>query len=200
MDDLVAQGYTFAPVKPGPGDFLYKNTNGDKAINDGDRVLKGNPIPLYTYGGSITLNYAGVDASVYFDGVAKWDRYSTSIYSLTHELGTYPTSYLNMWTPENTNTNIPKVYTSNQVNNQVSDFFLHKADYFKIRSLQLGYTLPAIKIRSFNLNKFRVYGNLENYFTWTKWPNQDPEMTRSTNDDLSYPLGRVASVGVQISF
>jgi len=203
IDDLIAKGYTFAPVTPGAGDFLYKDANGDKAINDQDRVLKGNPVPVYTYGGNISLDYAGIDLSVFFSGVAKWDRYlNSATFALSHNIGNYvfPTEYLNMWRPDNTNTNIPKVYGNNQVNNQTSDFFLHKADYFKIRSLQLGYTLPAIKIRSFKLDKFRVYVNLENYFVWTKWPNMDPESTRSDNDDVTYPLGKVASVGLQLNF
>lgn len=203
VDDLVAAGYTFAPIKPGPGDFLYKNTNGDKAFDSNDRVLKGNPMPLYTYGGSVTLNYAGVDLSVYFDGVGKWDKYlNSSVYALTHNTGNfiYPTSYLNMWTPEHTNTNIPKVYNGSQVNNQVSDFYLHSAAYFKVRSLQLGYTIPTSVTKRLGLTKCRVFGNLENYFTSTKWPNLDPEMTRSTNDDASYPLGKIASFGLQVGF
>lgn len=203
VDDLVAQGYTFSPLTPGPGDFLYKDNNGNKKINDDDRVLKGNPIPLYTYGGNITLDYLGIDMSIYFDGVAKWDRYlNSSVYALTHNTGNfiYPTEYLNMWTPENTHTDIPKVYAGSQVNNQVSDFFLHKADYLKIRSLQIGYSLPASVIKSIRFNKFRVFANLENYFTWTQWPNLDPEMVRSTNDDASYPLGKTVSVGLQVSF
>lgn len=203
IDDLKAAGYTFSPATPGPGDLLYKDTNGDKKINDDDRVLKGNPIPVYTYGGNITLEFAGADLSVYFDGVAKWDRYlNSSVYALAHNIGNFvfPTEYLNMWSPANTNTNIPKVYSGNTVNNQVSDFFLHKADYFKVRSLQVGYSLPLSLIRSIGLTKVRIFGNLENYFTRTQWPNLDPEMTRSTNDDASYPLGKTASVGIQIGF
>src|SRR5690606_4142165 len=88
IDDLVARGYTFAPGTPGPGDFLYRDANGDKAINDDDRVLKGNPLPLYTYGGNLSLEFAGIDASVYFDGVGKWNRYlQSSVFSLTHNNG-----------------------------------------------------------------------------------------------------------------
>ncbi|HET7118986.1 MAG TPA: TonB-dependent receptor [Hanamia sp.] len=203
VDDLVAQGYTFSPGTPGPGDFLYKDVNRDKKIDDNDRVLTGNPIPLYTYGGSITLNYAGIDFSVYFDGVGKWDRYvNSAVYALSHNITgyEYPVSYLNMWSPTNTHTNIPKVYAANQVNNQVSNFFLYKAGYLKIRSLQLGYSLPGNIIRRLKLNKVRLFVNLENYFTLTKWPYLDPEMEPSTNDDASYPLGKIASAGLQVSF
>ncbi|MCC6683712.1 MAG: hypothetical protein IT247_01445, partial [Bacteroidia bacterium] len=202
-DDLIAQGYTFSPATPGPGDFLYRNANGDKIINDNDRVLKGNPIPLYTYGGSISLEYAGIDASIYVDGVGNWDRYlNTSVFMLTHNVDGFiwPSSYLNMWSPTNTNTNIPKVYSVSQVNNQQSDYYLHKADYFKIRSLQLGYSLPVSVLRKIKLDKVRVFVNLENYFTCTQWPNLDPESVRSTNDDATYPLGKVASAGLQIGF
>src|SRR5690606_37915592 len=52
VDQLIAQGWTFHPATPSPGDFRYRDADGNQAINDEDRVLKGNPIPLFTYGGN----------------------------------------------------------------------------------------------------------------------------------------------------
>lgn len=198
---LVDQGYTFHPSTPGVGDFLYRDANGDKAINDNDRVLKGNPIPLITYGGTFGASMLGFDFNLYFDGVGKWDRYlQGSLYSLNHQEGyQWPQEYMNAWTSENRSTTIPKVYFNNPKNDQSSDYFLKKADYLKIRSLQLGYTLPATLIKQIKLTKFRVFANLENYFTFTKWPTMDPEVVPSGYDQ-TYPLSRTFSMGLSVSF
>lgn len=203
IDALIADGYTFAPSAPGRGDFLYKNNNGDKAINDDDRILKGNPIPLYTYGGNIGLGYGGFDFNVYFDGVAKWDKYlQSATFALNHNVGGYlwPKAYLDQWREDNPSTTIPKAYSNNAKNNQISDFFLYKADYFKIRSIQLGYNLPETLLRSVKLEKVRIFANLENYFTFTDYPAMDPEADRTSEDDITYPLSKIASIGLSISF
>lgn len=203
IDALVADGYTFAPGTPGPGDFLYKNNDNDKAIGDGDRVLKGNPIPLFTYGGNIGISYGGFDFNVYVDGVGKWDKYlQSAVFSLNHTAGGYlwPKEYLKQWREDNPSTKIPKVYSNNTKNSVTSDFFLYKADYFKIRSIQLGYSLPASLLHSIKIEKLRFFINLENYFTFTDYPAMDPEADRTTDDDVTYPLSKTASVGLNISF
>ena len=203
VDELIADGYTFNPSAPGVGDFLYKDNNGDKAINEDDRVLKGNSLPLLTYGGNIGLTFYGFDFNVYFDGVGMWDKYlRNSLYALQHQTGyQWPEEYLDAWTAENPSTTIPKIYQNDPKNNQDSDYFLRKADYMKIRSIQLGYTLPDNLIQPINLEKVRVFVNLENYFMFTSWPTNDPEITLpSEGGDQTYPLSRTMSVGVSVSF
>ncbi len=198
VNSLLSQGYVFNPSTPGPGDFLYKDQNGDKIINDADRILKGNPIPLITYGGSAGLTYGGFDLNVMFDGVAGWDKFlQGDLYGTNRTVIGYlwPSAYRGMWTAENPSTTIPKMYTNNPKNNQVSDYFLHSAAYLRLRSLQLGYTLPVSLMKSIKLDRIRVFANLENYFTFTKWPGQDPE-----TDDITYPISKTASFGLKVSF
>jgi hypothetical protein len=99
------------------------------------------------------------------------------------------------WTPANPNASIPKVYSDNTVNDQVSDFFLQKADYLRIKAIQLGYTLPLKLTKVVRLDKVRVYVNLENYFILTGYPGQDPE-----NNDQTYPIMKTMSFGLNMSF
>lgn len=195
-------GMAFHPSVPGVGDFLYKNTNGDNAINENDRVLKGNPIPLLTYGGKVGAGYAGFDFNIFIDGVGNWDRYlHGSLYSLNHQMGyQWPQEYMNAWTPESPSTTIPKVYYSNPRNDQVSDYFLRSAAYLKIRSIQLGYELPSNLSRLVRISKLRVFANMENYFTFTNWPTMDPEVTTADGADQTYPLSKTFSMGVSLSF
>lgn len=198
IDQLVQNGWTFHPSVPGPGDFLYKDNNGDKRIDNNDRVLKGNPIPLYNFGGDLTLAYKGFDIYILGSGVAGWDKYlKGDLFSTNRNILGYlvPESYFNSWTTENKSTTIPKLYTNSEKNNVDSDFFLHDASFFKIRSIQLGYTFQFKNGNPLMVNKIRVYGNLENYFTFTSFPGQDPE-----NNDISYPLSKTASLGISIDF
>lgn len=201
VEALVAEGITFHPSTPGVGDFLYRNANGDKFINDNDRVLKGNPIPLFTYGGNVGMKYGGFDLNVFLDGVANWDRYLRgTLYALNHqEAYQWPQEYLNAWTEQNPSTTIPRVYFTNPRNDQVSDYFIRSAAYLKIRSIQLGYTLSPTLTHAIRMEKLRVFANLENYFTFTKWPTLDPEVTVGEADQ-TYPLSKTFSMGISISF
>jgi len=204
VNKMVSDGWSFSPSAPGVGDFMYKDTNGDKVINDNDRVIKGNPIPLYTYNANLSMEYRGFDFYLLLDGVAKWDKYlQGDLYSLQHQPGTYlwPKSYLNTtWTVDNPNATIPKIYSNNSKNNQTSDFFLEKADYLKVRSLQLGYTIAPDLTKTIKLNKVRFYVNLENYFIFTSFPDQDPENTPGSGLQQTYPSMKSISFGCNLSF
>lgn len=199
VDELIADGWSFKPSTPGVGDFMYKNNNSDKVVDDNDRILKGNPIPLYNYNANLSMKYKGVDLYVLLNGIAKWDKYYHSeLNSLNHKTGVYTwdKSLLNTtWTEANLDAKIPKVYSNNPINDQNSDFFLRKADFLRVKTIQLGYSLPANYSKILKMDKIRFYVNLENYFLFTSWPGQDPE-----NSDLVYPSMKTASLGLNLSF
>lgn len=203
IDRMLADGFSFSPSTPGPGDFLYKNTNGDKKINDDDRVLMGNPIPLFNFGINIGMNYKGFDFYTLMTGVAGVDKYVSGLFNHnTHTIGfLYPTRFLDQWTPENPSTTVPKVYTGNPINQQASEYNLYDASFFRFKTIQLGYTIPERWARKIHLDKLRLYVNLENFFTFTSFPGMDPEMSGSAyNGDLNYPLLKTVSVGLNINF
>jgi len=134
-----------------------------------------------------------------FYGVAKYDKYlASAIYSLTRQPSRLiAKSYLNAWTPENRSTTIPKLYYSNSRNNQISDYFLHNASFLKIKTLQLGYSIPKHIINPFK--EIRVYVDLENFFTFTSYPGQDPE-NAGIAMNTSYPIIRTMSLGLNVNF
>lgn len=202
IDQLINDGWTFNPSTPGPGDFLYKNTNDDKVIDDDDRVLKGNPIPVFTYGGTLNISYGGFDFYTLVNGISGWDKYLNDIthwpfFSLQQRAGgyLYLTDFLNSWTPENRSTSIPKIYTNDSKNDQQSDYFLHDASFMRIKSIQLGYTIPSDITQRVNIEKVRIYVNLENYFTFTSFPGMDPEIDVS----WKYPIMKTTSFGLNIN-
>ncbi|WP_436415504.1 SusC/RagA family TonB-linked outer membrane protein [Petrimonas sp.] len=203
VDALVNDGWQFFPSVPGPGDFLYKDANGDKIINDQDRVLKGNPIPALNYGGSVNLAYRGFDFYTLINGIAGWDKYlNAQFFSLQPRVDgyLYPTQFLNSWTTDNKSTLVPKLYTNNPKNNQQSDYYLHDASFFRVKTIQLGYTLPTQLTQKIFVEKLRLYVNLENYFIFTSYPGMDPENDGSRyNGSITYPLMKTLSFGLNIN-
>ncbi len=203
VDAMIADGWAFYPATPGEGDFMYKNNNDDKMISDDDRVLMGNPIPVYTYNANLSLSYKGFDFYVLVDGVAKWDKYlKGGIHELQHLTGAYlwPKSYLNAtWTEDNRDAKIPKIYHNQSLNDQESEFFLHKADYLKVRTIQLGYTIPKFLSQKVFLDRARVYIDLQNYFVFTSYPGQDPE-NQYAGREQTYPSMKSMSFGLNLTF
>lgn len=198
IDALLGDGWVFRPSTPGPGDFLYKDQDDNKIIDDNDRTLVGNPLPKYTYGGTINLSYKGFDFLTQFNGVAGWDKYlNTSTFSLLRPINGVLASpkFLNSWTEENPSTVIPKLYNSDPKNNQVSDYYLQSASYFRIRAIQLGYSLPNKWLERAKFSNVRLYVNMENFFTFTSWEGLDPEAGGTT-----YPQIKTLSVGMNFGF
>ena len=202
IDAMIADGYRFGLGGiPNPGDFLFADTYGDKRINENDRVLIGRPQPELTFGTTFNINFKNFDVNAVLSGILGWDRYINNQFTSlsAHTVGyLYPSEFLNMYTDENPNAMYPRVYTNNS-KNQVSvgsTWHLYSADYLRIKTLQLGYTLPKKIIKKMSIDRLRLYVNLENFFTRTSYPGLDPEI----GGDINYPLLKTTSAGLNISF
>ena len=114
-------------------------------------------------------------------------------------------STLHAWTPENTNTSVPRaIYQDPNSNTRESDRFLERGDFLRLRQLQVGYTLPkALTMRAY-LERLRFYVSAENLFTITGYDGIDPEFSRGVLnigvDRLIYPFTRSFTVGAQVTF
>lgn len=184
---------------PQKGDILFKDLNGDNMIDPtNDRDIAGNTNPEHLFGLTLSAGYKGFDFSVFMQGVtgAKGylnEKYFTSTvqrgYQITKEIAE------NSWTEGMTNAKYPKLTYQTAINNQANTLWIQKKDYLKIRNIQLGYTLPKSLLNKIQLEKVRLYGSLENFFTFTGYKGIDPEL-----DNLSYPTMRQAVIGVNIEF
>ena len=198
IDAMIADGYTFSPSIPQPGDFLYKDTNGDKKINDDDRVIKGSSIPKATYGINVSASYKGFDLYVLGQGVSGIDTYWGGDAFNTFDLHwdyIMRESVQNRWTPDNKSTSYPRLTFGLPNNTLNSDYWLQSASYFRIKSLQLGYTIPTKITSKASISRFRVYTSLENYFTFTDYDGFDPE-----NVGVTYPTMKQWVVGFNVTF
>jgi TonB-dependent starch-binding outer membrane protein SusC len=185
--------------KAQPGDLIYQDTNGDGQITPADRVNLGSPIPTFTYGYNFALAYKNFDLSVFAQGV--WGNKVFQEYRrLDINTANYPVEALNAWTPTNTNTNYPRL-TDNDPNGNFhmpSSFDLQSGAYMRIKTMQLGYTLPKFITSKWDVSRVHVYVSGDNLFTITKYNGYDPEVSSGVDQGV-YPLARTLRVGLDVT-
>ena len=199
-------GYKTEGVDPVTGEIIYADTDGDGTRgNDGDITCLGSGLPKVTYGLTLNLEYKGIDLTVFGNGVwgnkivpAAWraDRQYCNNYSYF---------YANSWFPSSTTAKFPRV---DKWNEQAygSDLTVFDGSYFKIKQIQLGYSLPKSIVSKAFMSSLRAYVSLENFFTFTSYIGLDPE-TASANsgnglglDFGTYPSAKQVIFGVNVTF
>ncbi|ULT29200.1 TonB-dependent receptor [Sphingobacterium sp. E70] len=185
-----------------PGDIRYVDQNQDGLINDNDRVYLADPLPYYNYAINIDLHYKRWDFSALGQGVGKrtgrlagQEAYPVYVDGNSNDLGAPRVEYVaDHWSPENPNSRFPRLWTGSTPNTLLSNVWLSNAAYFRVKSLQLGYTFPSIGKSVKNL---RIYVNAQDVFTLTKWEGLDPERIGSGNGN--YPRMATYSFGLSAS-
>lgn len=182
-----------------PGDLIFKDVNNDGKIDGLDRVMESKTnLPTFIGGLSANLSYKQFDASILFQGATGGTVY---LNPESGEIGNYYASWVeNRWTPENTNASWPRVFNrSNEYwspGNQRNTFWLFSTDYVRLKSMEIGYTLPASLLNKLAIERLRVYISGQNLVTLSKLKEIDPEV----NGGTSYPLQRVVNLGVTLTF
>lgn len=186
--------------KPEKGDLLYVDTNNDGVINDEDRVAVGHgTAPRITYGFNLGFDYRGFDFNVFLQGSAG----NKLVYTDLHYTPTVRWGYqLNQeivdgrWTEGRTDATYPRLlpYTNTR-NNINSDFWLQNKSYMRIKNIQLGYTFPNELTQKIAVQNLRVFGSMENYWTFTKYKGFDPEV-----NGTNYPTMKQIVFGIGLTF
>ncbi|BDD05305.1 SusC/RagA family TonB-linked outer membrane protein [Aureibacter tunicatorum] len=187
------------------GDLKFIDANGDGKISDEDRVYLGSAFPKLTYGANITLTYKGFDLGMFFQGVEGVKLFNGFKYSTQNAaLQGYNLSdeALNAWSPENPDSDIPRLQTKDPNNNfgTNSDWYLEDGSYLRLKNLTFGYTLPERIVGKVGLSKLRVYFTGNNLLTFTKYSGIDPEIGGNGMDQGKYPVSRVYTFGLNLSF
>jgi len=229
VDNKVVHDYIFGKNTNAPnnhlmaGDLKYKDLNGDGAINTGkntvedpgDREVIGNSRPRYNYALKTDFSWAGLDISIFFQGVGHID-WAPSYYS-SYFWGPYgfqrpsfiPKGFEKLcWDPaegaDNSNAYFPRMRASVVNSYKTNDYFLQNAAYLRLKNLTIGYTLPLKKNKA--VEKVRFYFSGENLFylsPLTKISRYvDPEVATAGDStrDITYPYSRTFSFGVDITF
>ena len=207
---------TIGNNRPQAGDVCFQDVNGDGEITaDSDRTYLGKAIPDFYYGLTLNATYRHFDLSLLFSGVGgvqKYDSAASLLESVSGGGSNRSVAVLDHWTPQNPSNTVPRAIVGDpNQNDRQSDRWIRDAHYFRLRSAQVGYTLPP---RLWGLRTTRVWVSATNLFTLTPYSGLDPEFTtsidysRSRNgiqqqagtDRGNTPLPRTFQVGVTTSF
>lgn len=163
-----------------PGDFIRKDVNGDGIINGDDQTILGDPTPDFIYGLNFTGAYKGFDFGVFFQGTQGNEIYNvTKYYNIFWADDNKITDVKNSWTESNTNTDIPRATGADAAQNGApSSFFVEDGSYFRLRTLELGYTLSMDNVKW--MRDLRIFVTGQNLFTVTDYSGYNPDIS-STN-------------------
>ncbi|UBM59041.1 TonB-dependent receptor [Marinilongibacter aquaticus] len=194
-----------------PGDFRYKDVNGDGSISGLDRVALGNPNPKYTYGINSNFQIHAFDLTLDLQGVADVDVFNGNIGKRYGNENFTKAFYDNRWHGEGTSNTYPSANLGGGQNYLPNSFFVENGSYFRVRNLQVGYSLPKSLLDSWKMQKFRIYANAQNPLTLFRYSGFTPEVvgTQSENKDIAtsigidnnvYPLSATYNIGLNITF
>lgn len=207
VSNYVKDGELIQP-NAAPGDIRFSDVNNDGKINDDDRVYKGSPFPKFTMSVNGNLTIKNVDAMIGLQGV-----FGNKIYNATRQTlegvnkGTnFMRTTLDYWTAENPNAAHPRLIWDdpNRNNRPESDRYLESGSFFRIRNIQVGYTLPKNWFNGF-LQYTRIYANIENPVMFTGYKGYSPDINTSDSksrgfDNFTYPMNRVFMFGLNVTF
>ncbi len=219
------------------GDQKYKDLNGDGIIDENDRTVIGNPMPDFTFGFNNTFRWKGFDLNIFFNGSYGNDVLNYLSINMTNMKSTwtnqlavvkdraqiipvdaskvYPDgqSWLDDVTNQkvaNPSATIPAAHLNDPADNdRISDRYVEDGSYIRLKNITLGYTLEKKWLQKLRLENVRIYVNLQNIHTWTKYKGYDPEVGASTQDSSGlvygldygrYPSPATYSFGLNVTF
>lgn len=185
------------------GGLKYADLDGNGIINSNDQTWIFNPVPDYSWGLNISLNYKNFDLSMFWQGVMGQDVYNdqksqTDFWSLTDAGSNKGNRMLAAWTEDNTSSTIPALTTNNTGDEgRASTYFVETGSYLKLRTLQIGYNFPTSLIKKVKMSSARFYLSGQNLLTIKSsgYTCSDPE-----NGNWAYPHATSLSMGLQIGF
>lgn len=195
------------------GAFKYRDVNGDKIINAADRTIIGNPHPDFIYGINLSLGYKNLRLDVFGQGVQ-----GNQLFNYVRYWTDFPTfggvrsrrMYEQSWTPGKTDAKLPIWRSNDVVSSSPSTYYLEDGSYFRLKNVQLTYSVPARLLNRFGIGSLNVYAQGQNMLTFTKYEGLDPEVNLrnfSSGSDRQlgvdegvYPAFRSMNFGLNLTF
>ena len=188
-----------------PGDVRFVDTNGDGSISDDDKTKIGKGAPDWTYGLTLGADWKGFDANLFFQGT-----YGNDIFDFAQRgdipAANRPAWILDRWHGEGTSNRMPRMTSANPNSNwRSSDLYIKDGSYVRLKSAQLGYTLPDALTKKISIQRLRLYVSADNLLTFTGYDGFDPEIASGGYTTIGidrgiYPQARTISLGANISF
>jgi len=207
-----SQIFSTGGIPPQGGDIKYRDLNGDGKIDGADETFIGYPtVPEIVYGYGISSGYKNFDLSAFFQGQTKVsffiDPSRVSPFIQSPDQYIYGNTQLlkafadNHWSEDNQNlyAEYPRLgVTGNQIENnrQNSTWWMRDGSFLRLKSVEVGYTLPALVSQKLHITKLRIYFNGLNLYTWAPFKLWDPELG---GNGFAYPIQKVFNLGVNVT-
>ncbi len=223
----IPEGSTISESGTWLGDYRFADLNGDGVINNDDQTFIGNPEPKFTFGFGNTFSYKGFDLTFQFSGsygndIMNYNRRYLEITGSTSNLLTTVMDYARVekidpdgpddfrnYHVTNPETTMPRLYTDSGTNknNRLSDAYIEDGSYIRLQNVSLSYTFPKKWISKLYISNLKLYVNIQNLFTITKYDGYDPEVGSLWGNALMngidynrYPSPRIYTFGINVSF
>jgi hypothetical protein len=198
-----------------PGDYRYVDLNNDYIIDENDQTFIGSPHPDLTYGINLNLEYKSIDLTIFGQGVHGNEVFFGPIINLESSdlLWNCLSTMNDSWREEGDNGPTPRLDAANSNNNlRFSDRYVYSGSYFRIKNVQLGYSIPDAWCEALKIQRARFYVSGQNLLTISNYPGFDPEVGRGNDfrdysgtldigiDRGMYPLARTYMFGTNITF
>lgn len=203
--DVLASPVASAVGAYGPGDFKFKDINGDGKITADDRTIIGNPTPKFTYGGNINMTYKNFNLGIDLGGV-----YGNQVFRAWGSLESpfqrvnYPAFKMDRWHGAGTSNWDPIISQGHRFNYNGSTYNIEDGSYFRLRNIQLGYNFGQSLISKIKMKSLRAYVNVQNMKTWKNNLGYTAEYggnaTRFGYDDGGGAIPVVTTVGLNVTF
>jgi len=188
-----------------PGDFKFKDVNGDGVIDANDRTVIGNPSPDFIYGTSVNLTYKRFSLGIDLNGV-----YGNEIFRVWGSLESpfqrvnYPAFKVNRWHGAGTSNWEPIISQADRFNYNGSTYNIEDGSYIRIRNIQIGYDFNPAIVSKAKFKGLRLYANIQNLKTWKHTEGYSPEFGGSATgfgfDEAGGALPRVITFGLNATF
>lgn len=178
------------------GDLKYIDTNKDGTVNNGDREVIANTTPTMEYGITFGIEYKGINLDVLGYGLSGFDRILDNKYYQIYGMRKYSNVLIDGLPNGNPHPVLSPQYRNN--NFITSDYWVVDGSYFKLRNVEVGYTLPYMLTERINVGKVKVFVRGTNLFTISKIKDLDPENLEAGVGN--FPLGKTITGGVSVSF
>ncbi|QYH37566.1 TonB-dependent receptor [Algoriphagus sp. NBT04N3] len=203
-----------------PGKFKIEDVNQDGRITDDDRTIIGNPHPDFTYGINFNFGYKNWDLTVFGNGsvgndIFNYVRYFADFNTFQGNRSkaalydawqpSNPQAPRSQWVAANPNATAPIMDANDQISSRPSSYFIEDGSYFRVRNIQLTYTMPNQLLSRIGLGSGSIYIQAQNMITITKYSGLNPEIQTNTDNTLGFdggymPVSRNLLIGLNVNF
>ncbi len=189
----------------GPGDFKFKDVNGDGIINAKDRTYLGNPTPDFAYGGSVNFKYKGFDLGFDIGGVYGNEIFRTwGATESPFQRVNYPAFKVGRWHGEGTSNWDPILGQGHRINYEASSYNIEDGSYVRLRNIQFGYNITSSLLAKAHISNARLFVNMQNPKTWKNNMGYSPEQGGGAVsfgvDRAGGALPSVTTFGLNVTF